>query len=443
MTSLSGPGGNEIVAILEGAKAPTTVPRMPKRKSPSGGGWRDGWQRDDRGQPISNLANAMHALRNDSALAGMLAFDLMQGAVILNHPVPSPAEPDALPDDDFRPRTLCDNDLSRLQEYLQVRGLMRLSRDTTHQAAEARANEGACAFHPVRQFLEDLTWDGVPRLGTWLHTYLGSDDGPYQSEIGAMFLIASVARVFAPGCKADYMVVLEGEQGAMKSTVCRILGGHWFSDNMPPVTAGKDVSLHLRGKWFIEIPELSAMSRAEDEELKAFITRPMERFRPPYGRTEVEMPRQCVFMGTTNKSDYLRDETGGRRYWPVKVGRIDVDALQRDREQLFAEALHLYRAGRRWWPDADFERKYIKPQQEERLRGDAWEDSISEWLTGKSRVTVGNVASYALGIEIGKVSHADQLRIIACLARLGWIRGTRTGGGRWYVRHTDTPHVTG
>jgi predicted P-loop ATPase len=332
------------------------------------------------------------------------------------------------------PRPVTDGDVSQVQEWLQRQGtLRRIGKDTTHQAVDYRAEEKA--FHPVRDYLNELRWDGIQRLRTWLHIYLGADDTPYAAGIGEMFLVSMVARVMKPGCKADYMLVLEGLQGARKSTACAILAGKWFSDNLPDIRNGKDASQHLNGKWLIEVSEMSALAKAEAAALKAFITRSEERYRPSYGRKDVNEPRQCVFIGTTNKAAYLRDETGARRFWPVKVGTIDTDALTRDRDQLFAEALQLYRDGAAWWPNADFERDYIRPQQEDRYEGDAWEQAISDWLqTKRTEVTILKVAREALGIDAPRLGTADQRRVSAALERLGWQQCKRSHGVRLWAR---------
>ena len=391
--------------------------------------WLDRALQDDRGHPYPNLANAMLGLREAPEMQGALAYDGMLCAPILLGSLPAVIPGEAEPIE--APRPVRDTDVSQVQEWLQHAGLAKIGKDTTHQAVDLRAQERA--FHPVRDYLSALTWDGSPRLDRWLSTHLGAAPSSYTAGIGAMFLIALVARVFQPGCKADYLLVLEGPQGARKSTACAILGGPWFSDNLPDVTAGKDVSQHLTGKWLIEISELSAMSKAESATLKAFISRPVERYRPSYGRKEVIQPRQCVFIGTTNKAAYLRDETGGRRFWPVKVGRIDTDALTRDRDQLFAEAVSLYRSGARWWPDERFEREHIAPEQEARFEADAWEETIRAFLRSRARVLVGEVARDGLGIETPRIGTADQRRITAILDRLGWRRLPKewTGNVPW------------
>lgn len=389
--------------------------------------WKGGWQVSDKGQPRSNLANALHALRGSSDMAELFSRDEMMRADILVKPVPRAIEPGGVP----QPRPIRDTDVTAVQEWLQREGLAGMTKDATHQAVQRRASERA--FHPVRDYLTALRWDGRKRLDTWLSDYLGATPTEYTAGIGRMFLIAMVARVFKPGCKADYMLVLEGPQGARKSTACTILAGAWFSDSLPDLrAAGKDVAQHLNGKWLIEVAEMSALDKAEAAALKAFITRTTERYRPSFGRAEVIEPRQCLFIGTTNKETYLRDETGGRRFWPVKVGTIDTDMLIHDRDQLFAEAVAAFRGAEQWWPNSMFERKFIRPEQEARYEADAWEERVAKYLACKSDdgvATIMEVATRALGFTAAKLGTAEQRRIAAALDRQGWGRTERGDNG--------------
>lgn len=327
------------------------------------------------------------------------------------------------------PRPLLDTDVVQLQEWLQHQGLHKVGRDTVYSAVDQRARE--MSFHPVRQYLDGLAWDGTKRLDTWLSTYLGAEATPYVAQIGPMFFVSLVARIYEPGCKNDHMVVLEGDQGVKKSTACAVIGGPWFSENLPNITEGKEASLHLRGKWLIEIAEMSSLSKSDSKSIKRFISCMTERYRPPYGRSEIDEPRQCAFIGTINESQYLRDETGGRRFWPVKVTMADTDALARDRDQLFAEAVHAYRAGVQWWPDPALEQALIRPEQEGRYEADAWEDTIAPWLVGQTRVSVTQVAQDCLGFDLPRIGTSDQRRIGTVLSSLGWVAG-RDSKGRCY-----------
>jgi predicted P-loop ATPase len=398
--------------------------RRTRGPEPAGPDWLKLCARDGRGTVLPTLENAMVALRNDTAFSQAFRYDQMLRSIVIVHPIMN--EPG------FKPRRATDVDISALQEQLQIAGLKNLGKDTTHQAVEMRAHE--CGFHPVRDYLNSLQWDGKSRLDSWLSDYLGAERTPYTKAIGRMFFISMVARIMRPGCKADHMPVLEGPQGNLKSTACRILGGEYFSDNLPDLSAGKDVSQHLRGKWVLEVSEMHAMSRADNAHLKAFLTQTEERYRPSYGRQEVVEPRQCVFIGTTNKNTYLRDETGARRFWPILTGRIDVDALRRDRDQLFAEAVRAYRQGEAWWPSAELQELVIAAEQDARYEADAWEEEIAKYLEGIEKTTIGQVAQDALGMPRANIGRADQNRIMAIMERLGWHSGRRTGRQRLWER---------
>jgi len=407
--------------------------------APPPGGWPE-WlarlRRDDRGRVIPDLANVLIALRGEDQLIGACAFDeMLQHSIVQKE---WPRLPDARPVQP-PPHETDDDDIARLQEWLQRMGLPRVGREIVGQAVEVFARERR--YHPVRDWLEGLRWDGVRRLDRWLFTYFGAEAEDeaaieYVAAIGKMFMIAMVARIFRPGCQADYMLVLEGDQGILKSSACRALAGEWFSDSLPDDIQSKDARQHLRGKWLIEVSELAAFSKAETEALKAFITRREERYRPPFGRHDVVEKRQCVFVGTTNQEMYIKDATGGRRYWPVKCLSIDVAGLAAVRDQLFAEAMVRFRMGDRHWPTAEDEAKFFKPQQEKRQEDDPWHATIADWLNRQTdtRFTVSAIAQNCLGFDgSSRIGTAEARRITNILKDLGWVQ-ERTMHGRFYIR---------
>jgi predicted P-loop ATPase len=188
------------------------------------------------------------------------------------------------------------------------------------QAIQTVARDHGC--HPIREFLEGLKWDGIGRIDDWLTLYLGADPSPYIRAVGARFLIGGVARIFQPGCKNDCCPVLEGPQGLYKSTALKILAEPWFTDEVADL-GSKDSAIQVHGVWIVEIAELDAMTKSEVSKVKAFMSRAVDRFRPPYGKHVISAPRESVFAGTVNPGiKYLKDETGGRRFWPIKCGRI-------------------------------------------------------------------------------------------------------------------------
>jgi len=331
--------------------------------------------------------------------------------------------------------------------------------------------------NPPREYLEGLTWDGTPRLASWLHVYVGADQSDYSALAGSFFLIGMVARAMEPGCKMDYALIFQGEQGRGKSSAFRVLGGDWFSET--PIKMGdKDSYLLLQGVWLYEFAELDSFSKSEETAVKAFITAPDDRFRPPYGTRPVQMKRRVVFGGTTNSDEFLRDSTGNRRYWPVKTRNIDLDALKRDRDQLFAEAVFHYsgpegEALRRWYPTREEEQTLFVPEQDRWKLVDVWADIIAGYVNGMRKLaededgeaiphdeqrpnhqrdffSTHELLTKALTIDPGRIDRSKQMQrsVAQCMRELGFEPHREPDGKRkrGYVRRdaaSGTPAPVG
>jgi predicted P-loop ATPase len=399
--------------------------------------WTGLLRRNGNGSVYPDVANVLIALRNEQNISEAFAFDEMQQETMVQKALP--IAPGGVAGE-APPKRLADDDTTRVQEWLQHSGMPKVGREIVGQAIEARARERR--FHPIRDYLQGVVWDGKPRLNTWLKTYMGAEGSDnYLAAIGAMFIIAMVARVMDPGCKCDYMLVLEGEQGVMKSLACKALAGEdYFSDDLGDM-ANKDAKQHVIGKWLVEESELANFTRASTETLKSFLSRTHEKFRPPYGKNQIIAPRQNVFVGTTNRGDYNKDETGGRRLWPVRVvTRIDIEGIKRDRDQIFAEGVDRYRAGENWWPDPEFEAEIIKPEQHERRSIDAWQQPIADWLAQRrhEKISVMEVAFGALFMERAKLGTADQNRIKVCMSLEQWKKEDKRSETGYFWRYVGS-----
>ena len=366
-----------------GAEQSATA-NVPAPPPPERGSWRAKALRNGK-QFASNVANAQLAISTD--FAGCFACDEMSHETVVCT-------------GEGRVR-LTDEHVIEIQMYLQRQGLLRVGKEAVHDAIAAEARRHS--FHPIREYLNGLAWDDVERLPTWLSTYLGAPQNDYTAAIGMMFPISAVARIMRPGCQADYTLVLEGGQGELKSSACRVLAGDaHFLDHLPPLK-NKDSSQILRGRWLVECAEMVAFSEAKIRDTKEFITRRTEIYFARYGRVESKEPRQCVIIISTNESIYLYDPTGNRRYWPVLIGTIDLAALKRDRDQLWAEAKARYDKGEHWWPSREFERKHIQPEQEAReAPPDPWEEPIATFIHAGIRQSNGTVI-YRDRFTIGQV----------------------------------------
>lgn len=371
--------------------------------------------------PKRCLANVLHVLARHPEWQGVIAYDAFaEGVVCLREP---PAR------EQDRPQISLvgdwtDEDSARTVAWISTNCDFEPSVEMVEQAVQAVARRRV--IHPVRDYLGALRWDGQQRLPALLVTYFGATDTAYARAIGLRWMVSAVARAFRPGCQADYMLVLEGQQGIGKSTGARMLGGEWYADT--GIALGdKDSYQALRRVWIYEFAELAAIKGREAERVKNFVSSRQDHYRPSYARRTRDFPRQCVFIGSTNEQEYLPDRTGNRRFWPVRCGRVDIAGIQRDRDQLWAEAVARFESGEAWHTDSTELVRLCQEEQEQRTQGDPWVEIISAWLAAPAQaalalngVTTTEVLRGALSLEPGKIGRGEETRAGLALRDLKW-----------------------
>ncbi|RMG57347.1 MAG: hypothetical protein D6722_25070 [Bacteroidetes bacterium] len=294
--------------------------------------------------------------------------------------------------------------------------------------------------NPIKEHLEQLVWDGVPRVDTWLTTYLGVEDSESTRLKARTWMLGAARRGVRPGAKQDLTLMLKGEQGIGKTRLVRALAlkSAWAGQLSRDMTS-KDALMILGGVFLVELPELSAMSRAKTEDVKDFLTTTVDRFRPPYGKTVVEVPRSCSFIGTTNESTPLKDSTGNRRFLIVDVpGVIDVEALTEDAPQLWAEAVQRVQQGERCYLTME-EQKLLKPEQEESTVEDSWAEDVLTYARksgygGMTMLTTRDLLKYAIGKETSQISRWDEMRVAAIMRNAGYTQKRKLIDGRGKIR---------
>lgn len=354
----------------------------------------------------TNVEGVALYLQNHKLLRGRLSFNLFAQAVELDG------------------NELGDHDVAEFRRIMHHDRFKAKKTDVVDEMfAEARRN----SFDPLADYLNNLTWDGQPRISMFAHYYLGAPDKLFSHVAGRKFLIGAVARALRPGVKFDTALILEGPQGIFKSTAIRYLfGDRFFVDHLPDFHS-KDSFQQLQGNWCVEIAELSAMGKADVSDVKQFLSRLEDVYRPPYGKLPIRVKRRTVFVGSVNPEEngYLRDNTGGRRFWPLETGvvsPIQLDAILRDRDQLWAEAVVAFSADEPFHLTKDEDKQAALLEQEARREVDPWEWALRKFISDEQRsaLTIEEALLGAVGMGKNNMDSRAQRRMGAALKNIGW-----------------------
>jgi predicted P-loop ATPase len=379
----------------------------------------DLWERcgipiTSQGQPISNIDTVVRLLEHIPELKNIVWFDEFHNKYFTNQ--------------DGITREWNDIDKIKLTHKIQRDYQIRRMEEANVKRAIYLYGQRTIKNEP-RDWLDSLVWDGTPRIEKFFTNYFGTTESTYANAASRNWWLSMVARIYKPGCQVDNMVILKSrKQGRFKSTALSIIGGKWYGTFGESILS-KDFYMLLHGRIIIEIAELEQFGRAEVTTIKRVVSTRNDRFRPPYGESILDFPRQCVFVGTTNEDLILSDHTGGRRFWPIEIMCGDIEAIERDRSQLFAEAVALFKQGETWWK---MPQDATEAVQESNRQSDEWEAYIAHFLAnnGYYEISTLDVAVDCLHIPIEKCDKSIQMRIGRCLLVNGYERKTIRRGDR-------------
>lgn len=373
------------------------------------GAWKGKLDRNGRGEAKRNLRNLMLCLQKIPGLGKSIKFNVFTGRV------------------EWRGQPLQDENIVDIRLMIEDSGFEPTTSDV-YPAVVRHAHDNA--YDPVLEYLDGLDWDKTPRLDKWLRDYMGAPDHDILTVFGSKFLIGAVARIYEPGCQMDNMLVFEGKQGAGKTTAVSALFGRDYMISSISDFKSKEASIALQGRWCAEIAELAALKKTDITDVKKFITETIDQYRPVHGKNTIDRARRCVFIGTTNERQYLKDATGNRRFWPVPCGDVDVPKIAADRDQLWAEAVARYRQGEKWWIEDIEHLAQAETIQSDRASQDPWAEVIDAWLDAPENfhikfVTTARVLKDAIRMDPAHMNRADEMRVGEHLDRRGWAHARR------------------
>lgn len=427
------PGGQDISVLL--SKVEHQVRQLGIRAARTQDtAWEADLARNKDLKPMATLSNLVLVLDKHPAWRDRLRLDIRSHRIICRD-LPTGAGV----------REIDEADQIEIAAWMGRIDTMGMNVDTRKVGEAALCVASRRKFNPLVEWLDSLEWDGEDRIATFFSKYCGSPQNDYTATVAQNFFLGAVARARKPGIKFDLALILEGPQGAKKtSLLIELAGEDWYASAMES-PAVKDFYQALQGKWIIEIEELESFSKAEVKKIKQAITSRWDYYRPSYGEFAKNFPRCCVFAGTTNEKDYLRDPTGARRFMPVVVGEnIDLQGVREIRTQLWAQADAWFKQGIAYWklpPEAEAE-------QEARYTEDSWAELARRWLEGNAppghytdaipikvtEATMTELLTHAVRLDYGKHDRMAQTRMGAIMSRLGWERKQRANGDRYYKR---------